>query len=774
MRKFILTMFSFFLVAGLLSAEVIPRTGDVYKVGTPVDNQVGVWTGDGTIEGTTGLTFDASMGAMGAAAYNISDKKVTVTTFTSAGINAAIDALGSEGGEVYMPEGEYAITADVVIDYDNTTLRGAGVGTILKVPDGTDAGLDIINVGEKDNCTLMSFSIDGNRDNNTGLQHGVNVETAIQTKIVGLHIYNMNNDGIYVPHDPIPIQMLIRDCKIYNIDDDGIDINRVQYSVITGNIFKDIGDNGIDTEGAKYCTFVGNVIDTCGGSGIELEDEETGACQYCTVVGNTIKSVSEDGIRVASGQYNTVSGNVIDGALYGIQITKTSNGLESLYNIVSNNYIEDCTGCGIRESPSHNSDYNVYIGNLLRNCEKSYEFHGTYNCVVRTDSTGVTFEGKYVHVGDGGDVGYVSGDGDVYVKDDIECDGIIYSKGIQMSSSTKIQGAAADTHWFIEGDSSYDQVLFLLGESCGRQLVIGNALAEDSDFDHAMPTNPTIYLHSATDPDTANDQWISLSHDQTNGVIATGTGDLYLSPASGLMRSDSSFLVGSSQMDDTGDSSDDARMFFDKSSGAFRAGTSTAVYWNDFNRGTNSFGVGFNVIANGDYGASAQGYITTASGDYGAHSEGTLSEAYLNTQHVHSSGMFATIGDAQTSKFEMRITSNTAAESELFIDGDAETIRAIIPEGTAWAFTVTLVGKTTTDSAVMYEARGIVIRNGADTTIRPKIGAVYTTIDETDMPSCGIAVTADNTYESLKVAVTGKDGVTIRWVAGIKLVEVGF
>lgn len=34
--------------------------GDVSKVGTPVDNQVGVWTGDGTIEGDTALTFDGT------------------------------------------------------------------------------------------------------------------------------------------------------------------------------------------------------------------------------------------------------------------------------------------------------------------------------------------------------------------------------------------------------------------------------------------------------------------------------------------------------------------------------------------------------------------------------------------------------------------------------------------------------------------------------------------------------------------------------------------
>lgn len=34
--------------------------GDVFKVGTPVDNQVGVWTGDGTLEGTANFTYDGS------------------------------------------------------------------------------------------------------------------------------------------------------------------------------------------------------------------------------------------------------------------------------------------------------------------------------------------------------------------------------------------------------------------------------------------------------------------------------------------------------------------------------------------------------------------------------------------------------------------------------------------------------------------------------------------------------------------------------------------
>lgn len=40
--------------------SVPPGGGDVLKVGTPVNNQIGVWTGDGTIQGLTSLTFNGS------------------------------------------------------------------------------------------------------------------------------------------------------------------------------------------------------------------------------------------------------------------------------------------------------------------------------------------------------------------------------------------------------------------------------------------------------------------------------------------------------------------------------------------------------------------------------------------------------------------------------------------------------------------------------------------------------------------------------------------
>lgn len=34
--------------------------GDVTKVGTPVNNEIGVWTGDGTLEGEANLTYDGT------------------------------------------------------------------------------------------------------------------------------------------------------------------------------------------------------------------------------------------------------------------------------------------------------------------------------------------------------------------------------------------------------------------------------------------------------------------------------------------------------------------------------------------------------------------------------------------------------------------------------------------------------------------------------------------------------------------------------------------
>lgn len=50
---------------------------------------------------------------------------------------------------------------------------------------------------------------------------------------------------------------------------------------------------------------------------------------------------------------------------------------------------------------------------------------------------------------------------------------------------------------------------------------------------HGTPSaNPTLFIHSVTDPESASDEWISLTHDVTDGLLETGSGDLAVKPAS--------------------------------------------------------------------------------------------------------------------------------------------------------------------------------------------------------------------------------------------------
>lgn len=64
------------------------------------------------------------------------------------------------------------------------------------------------------------------------------------------------------------------------------------------------------------------------------------------------------------------------------------------------------------------------------------------------------------------------------------------------------------------------------GTATGQNTVI---FAEDGDrafdFAHGAQTNPTVFIHSAAQSTT---QWLELFHNQTNGVIVTGTGSLVL------------------------------------------------------------------------------------------------------------------------------------------------------------------------------------------------------------------------------------------------------
>lgn len=96
--------------------------GDVTKVGTPINNQVGVWTGDGTIEGTSDLSWTGTNLSISgefaetAAANYIQNLTATSTGTTAAGFGVGISFIAEHSGGLVSTLGQIAM-----INNDATT-----------------------------------------------------------------------------------------------------------------------------------------------------------------------------------------------------------------------------------------------------------------------------------------------------------------------------------------------------------------------------------------------------------------------------------------------------------------------------------------------------------------------------------------------------------------------------------------------------------------------------------------------------------------------------
>ncbi len=90
-------------------------------------------------------------------------------------INAAINALPASGGRVLLLEGTYYIDDKISLSYTNNnhyvTLEGQGDGTLLTIPDGHDADMNLILVQGDDSTnvvqhpTIKNLRLDGNSAN---------------------------------------------------------------------------------------------------------------------------------------------------------------------------------------------------------------------------------------------------------------------------------------------------------------------------------------------------------------------------------------------------------------------------------------------------------------------------------------------------------------------------------------------------------------------------------------------------------------------------------
>jgi len=100
-----------------------------------------------------------------------------------------------------------------------------------------------------------------------------------------------------------------------------------------------------------------------------------------------------------------------------------------------------------------------------------------------------------------------------------------------------VDTALGSSRAYLKYEPTLTDFRLAMQDEAGNQFLIVNGdTSWGRNFDHGTQANPTLFIHSAINPDTDNTQWISLTHDQTDGVIKTGTGDLELCEKTKMTR----------------------------------------------------------------------------------------------------------------------------------------------------------------------------------------------------------------------------------------------
>lgn len=334
------------------------------------------------------------------------DKFIICNVFTSTGINACIDALGAEGGEVYLPEGTYICSTAIVMDYSSTTVTGAGTSTKLDASAFQPLPA-VIDTNDKDYITIQDLTIIGNAGGGVASNLIGDADNADFLRIENCWLYDSDNAAIRTNGYAVKII----NCYVKNPDGRGIELDNFGY--IEDCRIIDAAVNAIDLSINSDNSFVeGNYIENCAAKAIDINvgcnnvkiiDNEVrtsrfgflirGAYSQCR--GNIIYDIQtgEYGIQANNADYSIFSNNIIYGtgdSDIGIHLD------ESDECIVTNNFTDNHDVAGIQEDSD--CQKNLIYGN---NCQDStpYILLGTsHKEFLISDSIGLNSENDKITI----------------------------------------------------------------------------------------------------------------------------------------------------------------------------------------------------------------------------------------------------------------------------------------------------------------------------------------------------------------------------------------
>ncbi len=272
-------------------------------------------------------------------------------------INQAIASMGNRGGgTIVLMEGNYNISNNVLITYDNITLTGVGWSTILRLAPNSnlrDAGLlrsayksetDNLRKSRFSNQHFRHMSLDGNKDQGTDYDDSYgNYGTYLDSSFEDLRIHDFPHYG-FDPHENYyagtpTVRLTIKDSLTDHNKVDGMTTDNCQFSDFYDNISDSNGRHGINiVTAARNNLFENNIVSSNGATGITMQPggDLSRTSETNIVRNNTVFSNAKEGIYVYRSRDSEIKNNsIFSNGYHGVRLRGTS------YSFVDNNTIEN-------------------------------------------------------------------------------------------------------------------------------------------------------------------------------------------------------------------------------------------------------------------------------------------------------------------------------------------------------------------------------------------------------------------------------------------------
>lgn len=521
------------------TANVVP-IDSTYESGSSTTRWAKGWFTDLDISGV--LTFGGVMGSdLDLDGYDL----VLDTDGDTALLNDRDAGVADDEVDVQIAGAvDFTLSANTLTAVDGSSVVVEDGNVAVQVDDNTNAiALDLDNDDSTNNPSTLKIANAGS---------GLDIDKVAGILKFGGSGATNNEDLIFDLETGANVAGVTSTTGVVDITFTGIDVNtttEVSAEHIISTDDADINDNL--TVGDVIIDEASGVLDFTGASGATITSSGFGAISFGD------ENLSTTGTFSAEDVASTDDADINDSLVAGDITIDEATGVLQCSGATSCSILSDSDALTIGGvNGAANSENLVFDFETVANEVDITSGTGVTNLeisgmtldmdasdILHTDSIFGSTASLPVRIGDGGTTtaGLVSED-DLLVTGKLEVQGNGYYNNILSIANGLFFSSPSAPISTGSGNTTYNSIVirnasqtpnngYLATGSLSNSWIIGESTDKAYDFAHALQTNPTLFIHSANQSAT---QWVSLTHDQTNAVIDTGTGRIKMNDVVGI------------------------------------------------------------------------------------------------------------------------------------------------------------------------------------------------------------------------------------------------